>query len=155
MIADKLIELTPIVAVDGEVLTEKKDFTLIKYADKSVDLWLRKQGVKITIKPPDRPTIITPRPVTDPRFYFNDKPVVPQSVFSHIEGHYPGVTIRFVGQPIGMLQLIPRVVDTKYERIKRQKEDWDHYMRKGKFDLDYFNEYGLDGNNEAPGDQEV
>jgi predicted transcriptional regulator YdeE len=83
--------------------------------------------------------------VEKPKFWFNGHkiPSGNYTLFSHMKGRYPGITVRFFGgYPVRTLQFIPQVFDDKVERMKRQQKDWEYGMRTG-FDMDYFKEYGI------------
>lgn len=143
---DDFIELTPIVSIDSELLQHGKDFKIEKYEDGSLDLWYHKKKMRITIFPEKEGGLILPDRFRKPTFAFDGKlaPLDSYTIMSHMRGQFPGVTIRFLyGAPIKMLQLIPRVVDKRIERNKRQLRDWEEGMRRGHFDMDYFKEYGI------------
>lgn len=134
--------MTPVVVVDEHVLQEHKDFTLTKNEDRSVDLWLPHHKLLIKIRPPYESGIMLVGPKKDwPTFDFNGRPVLPVSVFSHIKGNFPGVSIRFpVGHAIYLLQLIPRLMDKKTERELELKE-YEYHLTHGGFGEEYIEKY--------------
>lgn len=142
---DDFQELTPIVSIDGDLLKEGKDFELTKHEDRTLDIFYHKKKTRITISPEKEGGLLLPSRFRKPGFAFDGRTCSADSytVMSHMAGKFPGVTIRFLyGAPIKMLQLIPRVVDKRIERNKRQLKDWEHGMSHG-FDMDYFKEYGI------------
>ena len=114
----------PVIAIDGRVLEENKDFVLTKHNNGMVEIYFTEIHINLKIYPPQERSILLIGEKKDwPIFMINDKPVMPLNVFSHIDGKFTGVTIRFgFDAPFQRLQLIPKVMDKKTERYLEKKE---------------------------------
>lgn len=143
---DNLQEISPIISIDDEILEEGRDFSYKKHANGVLDIFYHPKRMKIQIQPGGSASGIIYAGSDKPRFYFDGVPVPVDgyTIFSHMQGQFPGVTIRFLyGAPIKMMQIIPRVVDAGAEKRKRQAKDYEYYLTRGRFPLDYFKEYGI------------
>ncbi len=118
-------EMIPVVIVEDKVLREGADFTFKKNEDRTVELFLTEKRLMIKMAAPNEGGIMYPGS-DKTQFWINDHKLVPSSytVFSHISGQFPGVSITFFGQPIKSLRLIPRLMDKVTER-KTEREEYE------------------------------
>lgn len=126
-----MIEIAPLVFLDGRPQKEGEDYKFNKLSDKSVEFYFKKEDASVIITPSK---LINGKPsvrINGRQIDFND-----YQIESFQDQKKPGVVIWFRGLPIKKLGLIPRVLtedeETKY-KARQVKEARRKYEREHGF----------------------